>query len=201
MAMVTILVMTILFGYCYCGMLATESFEKMSDCIYFDLNWQALSLKLKKYCILMIENMQQPIYYHGSGIVILDLYTFIQASVFLLVLKAIEPPTANLWNVASENRIFLFVCAYSFTAIQVGFKVLFDVQDSHIGMNEKQRENVPLSLKKTRLSQFTVEQQGGRSIAKMLHSITLFLALASFLNCSHFNKLRKFPNVKYQITK
>ena len=75
------LIMTSLFSYCYFGMLATESFEKISDCIYLEMNWQGLSLNLKKYCILMIGNMQWPLYYHGFNVITLDLNTFIRVSV------------------------------------------------------------------------------------------------------------------------
>lgn len=69
-----------LFIYCYFGKLATESFEQMSDCVYYDFVWHDLPIKLQKYVILMIANMQKPIYYHGFHFAVLNLCTFIQVS-------------------------------------------------------------------------------------------------------------------------
>lgn len=64
-----------LFVYCYFGKLATESHMKMSDCLY-ESNWLDLSPKLQKYFIIMIANTQRPIFYHGSGIAVMNLETF-----------------------------------------------------------------------------------------------------------------------------
>lgn len=75
------IVMAVLFGYCYFGFLATESFGKMSDCIYNDIDWQKIPIELKKYIILMIANMQRPLYYHGFNVVTLELNTFCRVSV------------------------------------------------------------------------------------------------------------------------
>lgn len=71
------------FIYCYFGKLATDSIQRMSDRV-FDMNWQNLPIGLQKYVILMIANMQRPIYYHGSGIVQMNLNTFINVSAFFL---------------------------------------------------------------------------------------------------------------------
>lgn len=54
------------FLYCYFGKSATDSY------------WQKLPIELQKYLILMIANMQRPLYYHGFGIAVLDLETFIK---------------------------------------------------------------------------------------------------------------------------
>lgn len=64
-----------LFSYCYYGKIAMESFSKMPDCFY-ECNWQELPVNLQKYFILMIENMQKPIYYHGFGVFVFDLENF-----------------------------------------------------------------------------------------------------------------------------
>lgn len=75
-AMTTVSVgMTNLFIYCYFGKLATDTYKKMSDCV-FEMNWPELPNDLQKYIILMVRNMQKPLYYHGFGIVNLDLETF-----------------------------------------------------------------------------------------------------------------------------
>lgn len=63
------------FIYCYFGKLATKSFEDMPDLLY-ESNWQTFPIRLQKYIILMIGNMQRPLYYHGFGMVLLDLGTF-----------------------------------------------------------------------------------------------------------------------------
>lgn len=49
----------------------------MADCVY-EMNWQKLPLQLQKYIIVMIENMQKPLYYHGFNIIKLELNTFIK---------------------------------------------------------------------------------------------------------------------------
>lgn len=75
------LIMTILvcactlFVYCFFGMIATESYEKMADCLY-ESNWQKLPIDLQKYIILMIQNTQQPRFYHGFGVCHLNLDTY-----------------------------------------------------------------------------------------------------------------------------
>lgn len=64
-----------IFLYCYYGKLATESFEDMSNCLY-EFKWRKLPVKQQKYIIPMMANAQRPLYYHGFGIVILNLETF-----------------------------------------------------------------------------------------------------------------------------
>lgn len=61
----------------YFGIKSTESFENMCDCV-FNANWYDLPVELQKYFILMIMNIQKPIYYHGFGVSILNLNTFVQ---------------------------------------------------------------------------------------------------------------------------
>lgn len=48
----------------------------MSVCLY-DLDWQKFPVKLQKYLIIMMGNMQTIMVYHGFGVVCLDLMTFI----------------------------------------------------------------------------------------------------------------------------
>lgn len=48
----------------------------MPVCLY-NLDWRKFPIKLQKYFILMIANMQKPLNYHGFGVVCLDLMTFI----------------------------------------------------------------------------------------------------------------------------
>lgn len=64
-----------IFLYCYFGKLATESFEEMSNSLY-ESNWYKLPIKQQKYILLMMVNAKRPLYYHGFGIVILNLETF-----------------------------------------------------------------------------------------------------------------------------
>lgn len=70
-----------LFIYSYFGKLATESFNKISGCVY-EFNWHELPIDLQKYFILMIQNTQRPYFYHGFKIVILNLETFTGVSGF-----------------------------------------------------------------------------------------------------------------------
>lgn len=63
------------FVYCLFGLMATESYENMADRL-FESNWQQLPIDLQKYLILAIGNMQQPLHYHGFGIIYLNLEVF-----------------------------------------------------------------------------------------------------------------------------
>lgn len=77
-----------LFIHCFYGRVATDSYAKMSDCVYFEMKWQKLPSESQKYVVLMIRNMQKPIYYHGFDVAIMDLNTFIRVSVRCRVLLA-----------------------------------------------------------------------------------------------------------------
>ncbi|XP_031626227.1 uncharacterized protein LOC116342669 [Contarinia nasturtii] len=65
-----------LFLYCHFGKLASNSYEKMTDCLYNDCNWMSLPNDLKKNILFMIQMSQKPIFYHGFGILELNLETF-----------------------------------------------------------------------------------------------------------------------------
>lgn len=67
------------FVYCYFGKCATESFRKMVDCIY-ESKWHELPIKLQKSLMLMIQNSQKPLYYHGFGFFVLNLENFTDVS-------------------------------------------------------------------------------------------------------------------------
>lgn len=73
--------MMVLFLYCYFGKLATESMSAISDNV-FDLKWYELTHNLQKYIILMLTDMQEPLYYHGFEVAVLNLSTFLRVSVF-----------------------------------------------------------------------------------------------------------------------
>lgn len=69
-----------LFIYCYFGKMSTDNFAKMSDCVYFEMKWDRLSVKLQTYVVLMIQNMQRPIFYRGFDVATMDLNTFLRVS-------------------------------------------------------------------------------------------------------------------------
>lgn len=71
--------MSVLLFYCYYGKLASESYEMMLDCV-FDMDWHQLPNELQKYFILMITNMQKPVYYHGFEVAKMDLGTFVNVN-------------------------------------------------------------------------------------------------------------------------
>lgn len=70
---------TNLYLYCYFGKLSTESFAKMTECL-FECEWQRMEIRVQKYLIMMIANSQKPIYYHGFSVAVLDLETFAKVS-------------------------------------------------------------------------------------------------------------------------
>lgn len=66
-----------LFIYCYFGKISTDSFANMSDFVYSKVKWYILPSKLQKYVILMIGNMDRPLFYHGFQVAVVDLNTFV----------------------------------------------------------------------------------------------------------------------------
>lgn len=85
-ALVVVLVVGIanLFAFCWYGKQATDSFGNMTNLLYEEANWQDLSIQLRKYLIFMIQNTQRPLFYHGFGIAILNLETFLKVWIFIL---------------------------------------------------------------------------------------------------------------------
>lgn len=71
--------MSNIFIYCYFGQLVTDSYEMMTDCVC-NMDWYKQPNKTQKYFILMIANMQKPVYFHGFEITRLDLNTFVNVN-------------------------------------------------------------------------------------------------------------------------
>lgn len=90
----------ILFFFCFFGKLATESFEKMTICL-FECNWLEFPIDVQKCILLMIQNAQRPMYYHGLGIAVLNLEIFS---------KVIAYFRQKTW---SRNNSFDLVCCHS----------------------------------------------------------------------------------------
>lgn len=67
-----------LFVYCYFGKIGTDSFASMPDSLYVEMNWRNLKPKLQMYVVLMIRNMQKPVFYSGFSVTVMDLNTFIR---------------------------------------------------------------------------------------------------------------------------
>lgn len=113
--------MSILFVYCFFGKMATESYKNMSKCLC-ECNWQDLSLQHQKYFLIMIQNTQQPLYYHGFGIAILDLETFTDVK---------------------ETIHYISLLFYSFNGLIISFSgdsggvfILHDLQNSNKQLND-----------------------------------------------------------------
>lgn len=69
-----------LFLFCYFGRLATEIYGQMSYCLY-ESNWQSWPLDAQKtHLVLMIQNANRTLKYHGIGIFTLNLETFCMVS-------------------------------------------------------------------------------------------------------------------------
>lgn len=65
------------FVYCYFGKNSTDCYANMADRLY-EINWQHIPIDLQKYFILIIGNMQRPLFYHGFQIFVVNLETFQQ---------------------------------------------------------------------------------------------------------------------------
>lgn len=75
----TITTSSILFWYCYYGNSTTKSYLDFGDCVY-NSNWSNFPHEYQKYYISMIGIAQRPLQYHGFGVVVLNLATYIQVS-------------------------------------------------------------------------------------------------------------------------
>lgn len=64
-----------LFLYCYYGKCATEYYVAYADCLY-ESQWTVLPAGLQKSFSHMIIYAQMPLYYHGYGLVNLNLELF-----------------------------------------------------------------------------------------------------------------------------
>lgn len=88
-----------MFLFCYFGRLATDIYGQMSYCLY-ESNWQSLPLDTqKKFLVLMIQNANRPLKYHGSGIVTLDLETFSMVHLDMKHFNSIKKEY-NFWNIS-----------------------------------------------------------------------------------------------------
>lgn len=70
---------TILIVYCFFGTLSTRTFEKYGEYLY-ELSWYTLTTKQQKYIVLMIENAQQRLCFHGFHMISLNLETFVSVT-------------------------------------------------------------------------------------------------------------------------
>lgn len=67
------------FMYCYFGKNSSDCYANMGDRLY-ETNWQHIPIDLQKYFIIIIGNMQRPLYYHGFQIFTVNLETFQQVT-------------------------------------------------------------------------------------------------------------------------
>lgn len=55
--------------------IGNRKFWKISSCVY-DFNWHELPIDLQKNFVLIIQNTQRPLFYHGFNVIVLNLETF-----------------------------------------------------------------------------------------------------------------------------
>lgn len=96
-----------LFLYCFFGAMATESYEQMAECLYKS-KWYGRPTHLQKYFIIMIGNMQRPLYYHGFGLAILNLQTYSTVNSFDFLMKICFLIFVSFYSVYSQNLHFLY---------------------------------------------------------------------------------------------
>lgn len=68
-----------LFVYCFNGQKVTDFYAAYDKCLY-NSNWMDLPIKLQLTIVPMIRNAQKPFYYHGNGIINLNLVTYTKVS-------------------------------------------------------------------------------------------------------------------------
>lgn len=98
--------------YCYFGKMATDSFAKMSKCL-FESNWQNLPIQLQQYFVLMIASAQRPMYYHGANVAIINLETFTKVKEnrnFLEFYSILEKMKSFFFYFSFSKRFSLTIC-------------------------------------------------------------------------------------------
>lgn len=61
--------------YCYIGYRASDYYISIGDLLY-QSNWHKLPIKYRKHFVLMIQDAQRPILYHGFKIIKINMGTF-----------------------------------------------------------------------------------------------------------------------------
>lgn len=90
----------------------------MADSL-FQANWLDVSIEQQKYFVIMIKTAQQPLYYHGFGIVVLDLETFTKVRTKIYLFFRI------FWIEDTIKEISTF---FSFTVYQSNFFFLYSFE-------------------------------------------------------------------------
>lgn len=112
--------MMLMFIYCYFGKLASEGYEQMPICLLYDLDWGKFPVKLQKYLVIMIANMQIPLYYHGFDILCVDLETFIDVRKLSKYIYICE---------FADDLVLSFL--FDLSALKKGCHIFHDVQDHY----------------------------------------------------------------------
>lgn len=76
----TLVNISLVFVQCLLGKMATERFAQMPNHL-FHSKWYRLPVKTQKYFILMLANTQQPVFFDGFEMFVLNLETFSSVSV------------------------------------------------------------------------------------------------------------------------
>lgn len=76
-----LLSVAMLFLFCYFGKVSTEKFIEMPDCLY-ESTWNEFSIEVQKFYLIILGAAQRPHFYHGFGVIYLNLETFTMVSKF-----------------------------------------------------------------------------------------------------------------------
>lgn len=71
--------------HCYLGKSVTERYDALPDHL-FHSRWYTLPIELQMYFILLLVNTQEPLYFHGLGMYILNMGTFSAVSRKLFII-------------------------------------------------------------------------------------------------------------------
>lgn len=71
--------------HCYLGKSVTERYDALPDHL-FHSRWYSLPIELQMYFILLLVNTQEPLYFHGLGMYILNMGTFSAVSRKLFII-------------------------------------------------------------------------------------------------------------------
>ena len=101
-----------LFVYCYIGYKVSECYASIGDLLY-QSNWHKLPTKYRKFLILMIQDAQKPILYHGLKLIKIDFGTFTNVSLLLLCVE----------------KKYQLICIHSFSDYERCLQIVYDVQN------------------------------------------------------------------------
>lgn len=153
----------------------------MADSL-FQANWLDVSIEQQKYFVIMIKTAQQPLYYHGFGIVVLDLETF--TKVRTKIYRIFGFFFSNFLDRRYNKRDFNFFFFYSLPK-QFFLSILFWIHWRRNKSQKLNRRTISLFSKKKRE---LIDSKNDPSAAQQWSNTRSFAAILFLYHSEYFTE-------------